>query len=573
MDRKIVPGWRVRAPRRPHWGFSLIQYVLPRCGLSWAICAAATSAAAVAPVRAGELTVVAVDPAPHALSVVTGSSISIHFDQPVDTDSVTNDSFWAFGRWSGTVQGDFTFSDNNQIVTLNPDRSFFFGEHVMVILSHDLLAEGGGPLRSAGYSYTFCTAAMPAAIDLTQIDVMTTRTKPNQSSRAYGGIASDLNNDGWADITIVNEVTADLRVFLNHADGAGLFDAFLQPTFPVNTQASPSEPADFNHDGFVDICVANIAANSVSILLGNGDGTYGPQQQITVGAAPRGIAVLDADGDGDIDIVSTNASSSNLSILLNDGNGVFGSPSFFEGGGSGEWALAAADMNDDGILDLVVGARFSFTVIVNVGNGNATFTSMKPQNAGGGPWMLVVGDVNGDGVADVATANANEANGAILLGNGDGTLGPAVTSPVDPFPLATDLGDLDGDGDLDWVISSFFGDWRILTNDGAGNFTFDQEVRAPQAASCALLVDIDNDRDLDLVLIDELADVVILMNNSGITPLGDLDGDGSVGVADFLNLLGNWGPCPDPPTTCPADLDGDGNVGVSDFLTLLDNWG
>ncbi len=568
MDRKIVRNWRVRVSRQPHSGFSRIQYKQSLCGLSWAICAAA-----VTPVWAGELTVVAVDPAPHALSVVTGSSISIHFDQPVDTESVTSNSFWAFGRSSGTVQGDFTFSDNNQIVTLKPNKSFFFGEHVMVILSHDLLAKGGGSLRSAGYSYGFCTAAMPATIDLTQIDVLTTRTKPNQSSRAYGGVASDLNNDGWADITIVNEVTADLRVFLNNADGAGLFDDFLQPTFSVNTQASPSEQADFNHDGFADICVANIATASVSILLGNGDGTYGPQQQITVGVAPRGIAVLDADGDGDIDIVNTNATSSNLSILLNDGNGVFGSPSFFEGGGSREWALAATDMNDDGILDLVVGARTSQTVIVNVGNGNATFTSMKPQNAGGGPWMLVLGDVNGDGMADVATANAGSNNGAILLGNGDGTLGPAVTSSVDPFPLATDLGDLDGDGDLDWVISSFSGDWRVLTNDGAGNFTFDQEVPAPQAASDALIVDIDNDRDLDLVLIDEIADVVLLMNNSGITPLGDLDGDGSVGVPDLLILLGNWGPCPDPPTTCPTDLDGDGNIGVVDLLILLGNWG
>ena len=251
-----------------------------------------------------------------------------------------------------------------------------------------------------------------AASPRTQIDVLTTRTKPDQSSRAYGGVASDLNNDGWADLTIVNEVTADLRVFLNDADGAGLFADFLEPTFSVNTQASPSEQADFNHDGFADICVANIATASVSILLGNGDGTYGPQQQITVGVAPRGIAVLDADGDGDIDIVNTNATSSNLSILLNDGNGVFGSPSFFEGGGIREWALAATDMNDDGILDLVVGAQTSQTVIVNVGNGNATFTSMKPQSAGGGPWMLVLGDVNGDGVADVATANASQNNGA-----------------------------------------------------------------------------------------------------------------------------------------------------------------
>jgi hypothetical protein len=58
-----------------------------------------------------------------------------------------------------------------------------------------------------------------------------------------------------------------------------------------------------------------------------------------------------------------------------------------------------------------------------------------------------------------------------------------------------------------------------------------------------------------------------------IVPLGDLDGDGTVGVTDFLLLLAAWGPCPDPPASCPADLDGDGVVGVSDFLELLANWG
>jgi hypothetical protein len=58
-----------------------------------------------------------------------------------------------------------------------------------------------------------------------------------------------------------------------------------------------------------------------------------------------------------------------------------------------------------------------------------------------------------------------------------------------------------------------------------------------------------------------------------IVPLGDLDGDGVVNVADFLLLLAAWGPCPDPPDPCPADLDGDGIVGVNDFLVLLGNWG
>ncbi|MCH8964388.1 MAG: VCBS repeat-containing protein [Planctomycetes bacterium] len=532
----------------------------------------AVGLAAVQVAAAGEFGVVAVEPAAHSLTAPVAAPITVHFDQPVLPASITSDSFWAFGRWSGTVQGTYSFSNGDQTVSLHPDEPLFYGEQVMVILSHDIQAAGGDPLRSAGFSWQFWTAAMPSAMSFTFLDQITTRTIPQQSSRAYGGIATDLNNDGWADLTIVNEDTADLRVFLNLADGSGMFADFMQPTSPVNDRASPSEPSDFNHDGHADICVANINTGSVSILLGLGDGRYGPQQEITVGFAPRGIAVLDADGDGDIDIVNTNSSSSNLSILLNDGTGVFGAPTFFEGGGISEWALMSGDMNDDGILDLVVGARTSQTIIINTGNGNGTFTPQSPQSAGGSVWMLVVGDVDGNGTEDVATANSSTNNGAILLGLGDGTLAPPMTHATDPFPLATDLGDIDGDGDLDWVTSSFGGDWWLFENDGGGGFTFREEFDSPVAASCALMVDIDNDRDLDLVLIDEIADVVVLMKNSGTVKLGDLDGDCAVTAADLAILLGNWGPCP-PDQPCPADLNGDGTVGAADLAQLLGNWG
>jgi hypothetical protein len=521
---------------------------------------------------AGVLSVSTVQPARHALNALPTGSISVTFDAAVDPASINAGSFWAFGKWSGTVSGTYSFSNGDQTVTLNPDADLFFGEQVMVILSHDIQTPGGTTLRSAGYSWQYWNAAAPATRNFTFLDSMTTRTTPAQGSRAYGGIATDLNNDGWADITVVNEDTADLRVFMNQANGTGKYDPFLQPTFPINTQASPSEPGDFNHDGFADICVANISTASVSILLGNGDGTYAPQQEISVGTQPRGIAVLDADGDGDMDIVNTNSGSSTMSVLINNGSGVFGAPTFFEGGGAGEWALAAADMTDDGILDLVVGARNSQTIIVNRGNGDATFTPLVPQAAGGAVWMLVFGDVNGDGNEDVATANSSQSNGAILFGDGAGGLAPPVTRPTDPFPLATDLGDLDGDGDLDWLTSSFNGDWFVFTNNGSGLFTFDQEMLAPDAASCAVLVDIDNDGDLDLVLIDELEDVVILQLNDGTAIPGDLDGDGTVGINDFLDLLALWGPCPSCPPFCTGDVDFDCEVGINDFLTLLANW-
>ena len=534
--------------------------------------AAFVALAAGASASAGQLAVVSVEPAAHTLNAAISTPIVVHFDQPVSRASVTAASFWAFGRWSGTVQGTFGFSNGDQTVALCPNEPLSAGEVVMVILSHDLAAADGSPLRSAGYSWQFWTRAAPSAMTFTTIATMSTRTTPVEGSRAYGGIASDLDNDGYLDLTIVNEDTADLRVFLSQADGTGSFDDFLQPTFPVNDRASPSEPADFNHDGNTDICVANINTDSVSILLGNGDGTYGPQQEILVGDAPRGIAVLDVDGDGDLDIVNTNSGTNppgnNMSLLLNDGSGVFAAPTFFEGGGIGEWALAAADMNDDGILDLVIGARSSQTIVINTGNGDGTFSFASSQSAGGLVWMLVCGDLDGDGTEDVATANSSSNNGTILRGDGAGKLLPPVTYPTDPFPLATDIGDVDGDGDLDWITSSFSGDWFLFTNDGGAVFTFDQEFLAPIAASCALMADIDNDRDLDLVLIDELADVVILQKNSGTGLLEDINGDCVVNVLDLIELLLCFG---QPPVgACAlADINADGAVNVLDLIDLL----
>ncbi len=536
-----------------------------------AVCAAVLAAPGRA--LAGGLAVVSVEPPPHASNRLVSSSITVSFDQPVDPASITSDSFWAFGKWSGTAQGAYVFSNNNQTVTLDPSSPFFYGEPVMVILSHEIQTPGGDALRSAGYSWQFWTAAAPAALQLATLDTMSTRTTQSQATRSYGGIATDLDNDGWADLTIVNEVSADLRVFLNRADFTGLFEDFLRPTFPVNTQASPSEPSDFNRDGFADIVVVNIATASVSILLGLGDGRYGPQQQITVGLMPRGVAVLDADGDGDTDVVNTNWGSDNMSILLNDGSGVFGAPVFFEGGGNGERALAAADMNDDLILDLVVSALNSQTIVVHTGDGDGTFTARGSQGAGGQTWMLVCGDLDRNGTEDVCGVNSNTNTGLILLGNGAGGLGAPQTYATDSFPLGTDLGDLDGDGDLDWVTSSFNGDWRVFTNDGDGTYTFLQELPSPQAASCALPVDIDNDGDLDLALVDELADVVILVQNSGLGIPGDTDGDGIIDITDLLSVLGLWGACPAPcPPFCAADVNRDCAVDVEDLLIVLGNW-
>ncbi|MHC5003432.1 MAG: FG-GAP-like repeat-containing protein, partial [Planctomycetota bacterium] len=350
------------------------------------------------------LTVTGTEPPARAIGAAIGTSVSVHFDRALDPETVTAARYWAFGRWSGTAEGAVQLADDGRTLELDPAKPFSAGELVTVYLSHDLRGADDAPLRDGGYCFQFWTRADAASLEFAESQTLTTNG-PGESSRPYGGIGSDLNGDGWLDLAVVNEDTADIRVFLNAADGTGEYAGFMEPPAAVNDRASPSEPADFDRDGIVDICVANINTSSVSILLGRGDGTFAPHQEITVGAAPRGIATLDVDGDGDVDVVNTNADSSNLSLLLNDGAGVFGPPTFFDGGGNGEWALASADMNGDGLLDLVVGNRFSQTVTVRLGQGDGTFAPASSQGAGGSVWMLVVGDVNGDGHEDVATAN------------------------------------------------------------------------------------------------------------------------------------------------------------------------
>ncbi len=518
------------------------------------------------------LNVVSVSPANHALTAPRATTISIEFDQPVNPATINFNSFRVFGRWSGPVRGDFSFSPDSRTVTLTPDAPFSAGEQVMITLSHHIQSAGGEALRPSGHGAIFWTKAGAAGFDYEETQFMSVRT--GGQTRLYGGTATDLDNDGWLDLSLVNEVSADVRVLMNNADGAATFSAVVQPVNPIDGDGSPNEPADFNNDGNADLCVACPSSNSVSILLGDGVGGYAPQQIVDVGTEPHGICAIDVDGDGDHDIVNSNTISNNMSLLRNNGAGIFGTPEFFESGGFREYGVCACDMNEDGLLDLVIGTRDGAEVVVMLNNGAGAFTNFITRSGAGNVWQINAADLNGDGHADVATSNSNSNTGSILFGDGTGSVGVPTNYPTSSGVVATDVGDLDGDGDLDWVLSHFGGgEWRIFENDGAGLFTLREIFEAPSNASCAILLDADNDTDLDLCLTDEIADTITIMRNTANPSAADLNGDGVVNSADLAQLLGAWGPCPTPPAPCPADLNGDNSVNSGDLAAMLGSWG
>jgi hypothetical protein len=486
------------------------------------------------PTSAAPLQVTGLAPGRNSVAQPT-TNVAITFDKAVVSGSITSGTFRVFGRASGPKTGTFTFSNGNQTVTLHPSEPFSAGETVRVNLSHDIQAMDLTFLRTAGYAYQFQVACTPSSGDFQEIDVFSNRIN-NQQTRIYGAAASDFNEDQWIDLATINEVSADVRVCLNTADGSGLFQPFLPPQ-TIGVESSPNDPADFNNDGRVDLCVAAYDDDAVWVLLGAGNGTFSTITRYPVGLLARGIAALDVDGDGDADIVNANSGSDFLSMMINDGAGSFAAPTVLEAGVSSEFGLEAADMNNDGITDIVVSGNGSSDLRVLLGNGDATFTPAgPPTSAGGLNWVVVVDDVNGDGNLDAALANSFSNNGAVVLGDGAGGLGAPTLYSMGAHTPSADLGDLDGDGDPDLVLSSYGGGyWRVFKNDGAGVFTFDVEIAAAANPSCAVLLDFDADHDLDMALTDEIADVVMLMRNMG-----------AVGVPEAASGVARWTNEPNP---------------------------
>ncbi len=465
------------------------------------------------------LTVLDISPISQSLSASNQESITILFDQELDPSTINENTFMVFGKWSGPMEGTFLIFNNDTEVTFSPDRPFFYGEMISVRLTFNIQGTSGDHLTN-GFGFNYWIKTKPASLNLEFNTQIPMRLEGEGLIQCYGANAADINDDEYTDLIVVNENSEDIRVLLN--DGAGNYDDFILFDMPLSNKPSPNEAADFDHDGKIDLAIGSTQNNKASVFMGNNVDLFDPEIAFNADVGVRGLTVIDINGDGWDDIATANRSANNITILVNDGTGSFNAPIHIETGADGETSIAAADLNNDGFIDLIVGGLNSNTIVSLLNDGLGNFSVFNTTEYNGSPWMLVIGDVNGDGNVDIATADSFGDSVSILFGDGNGNLSFSNEYKVDSFPLAIDLGDIDGDGDLDFVASSYGGaTFTLMENNGSGIFINPIIYPAVEAASCSIMHDRNNDGALDITFIDEVADLVILYDNTPILSTED----------------------------------------------------
>ncbi len=374
------------------------------------------------------------------VSVLLGDGTG-NFGSPTEFDTSGNSNSVAVGNFNG--------DDNLDIVTANFDST------VSV-----LLGDGTGDFDPA--------TTIPAG------------------GFNYSVAVGDFNGDEFDDVAVGVDSYFPGIVSVLIADGTGGFN----PATDFATGNDPEDVAigDFDGDGNLDLVTANeYYGSTVSILLGDGTGNFSSPTNFGTVDVPRAVTVGDFDGDGNLDLATTNYSyyyygGNTVSVLLGDGTGNFGPATTFSTTG-GAPSIEAGDFDLDGNLDLVTANGFNNSVSVLLGDGTGNFGSPTDFGTGGNSYSVAVGEFNGDGSVDLVTANGYSQTVSVLLNavvpgveligtEGDDVLtggnGPDTISGLGGDDIIQGLGRSDEifGGDGNDLISAGDGDDTVEGNDG-----------------------------------------------------------------------------------------------------------
>jgi len=325
--------------------------------------------------------------------------------------------------------------------------------------------------------------------------------------------AGDFRGIGKFDLAVANYNDNTVSVLLGNGDGTFATAA----TYAVGSGPAWIAVGDFNGDGHLDMAVAN-AGGGVSILLGNGDGTFQSAVNYPAGPTPYVVATADFNGDGKLDLAVAD-NGGGVAILLGNGNGTFQAPVYYAAGNN-PYSLAVGDFRSNGKLDLAVVNETDNTVSILLGNGDGTFqTAVNYGGLGGQAYQVVVGDFNGDNKPDLAVSSLGNNTVNIFIGNGDGTFQAAVNYPAGSGPQGIALADFNGDGHVDLAVADYLGSTvGVLLGVGNGTFTSPTTFGVGNGPLVVTARDFNRDGKPDLAVANyNDNDVSILLNNTAFS--------------------------------------------------------
>jgi hypothetical protein len=439
-------------------------------------------------------------------------------------------------------------------------------------------------------------------------------------------IAQDLNGDGNADFAIDALSIGQIQVY--YGTGTGSFSAPTEISVGLNSASTPYIIAvgDLNGDGKPDLVTTNFGDGTVSVALATANG-FQSATTFASGDSPWTVVIADVDYDGNLDLVTTNFGSNNneysVSAFMGLGDGTFALPAdhlVAAGGGVQPTRLKVGDLNKDGIPDVVVANSGNNTLTVLLGTSSAILGAPQTLSlpaTSTAPLAVAIADFNGDGNLDVASANHGSGDVTVFLGNGSGGFSTGTSYPAGPNPTGIVARDINGDGWSDIVVSNddlcgTAAGASVLLGEGTGTFGIPTPIASPNS-DAIVSADLNNDGWPDLILIDSGDDqinVLLATGNGGYgapittttgseptaVTVGDLDGDtvpdlvisnfmdGTVSVylgSSFSTSTGYGSPTAYPSgdgadATAIVDTNGDGipdivvtNQNAADFTVLL----
>ncbi|MBI4902751.1 MAG: VCBS repeat-containing protein [Acidobacteria bacterium] len=293
----------------------------------------------------------------------------------------------------------------------------------------------------------------------------------DQTLSASGSAVGDFNKDGKLDVAIASG--PQQKVYILFGNGNGTFQSPVG--YAAGEQPSGLAVGDVNGDGTLDIVAGQFREDisSVRLLLGGANGTFQAPVTLNTGINPRSVLLEDVNADGRFDLITVNngmftstTSPGNVSLLIGNGNGTFQTPVNYAAGLNPQFGYFG-DVNGDGRKDLVVTTQqpqYSYRVATFLNNGNGTFQAAQFTTTDFGPYGVAFADINNDGKTDLFVSHCcGDTDLTYMLGNGNGTFQSEVHMQSGASPSVLLYRDVNGDAKPDLITLNASTSSRFIT--------------------------------------------------------------------------------------------------------------